>query len=86
MKFDKVKIVGTPLHEPGPPVFEPGAELHGWKMLSTGKIYAEYVKNHPRLGSGPNCFTSLIIYINRELRIASSRNTTYKLFDEKPND
>lgn len=77
-------IVNKTLHKPAPPIHEPPCELHGWSLLPNGRIFAELMKNHPRLGSGPNALTGTILYINRELRIASSKRTTYRLFDEKP--
>jgi len=61
----------------------PPCILFGWIMRPDGRIYADRVENHPRIGTGERVLTSVIVYINETLGVAASKQTAYVLRDKR---
>jgi hypothetical protein len=61
----------------------PICDLYGWAyMPGMGIILADRFENHPRLGSGHDIQTTKCLMFNRELKMAITKNTAYRLHDE----
>jgi hypothetical protein len=59
----------------------PICDLYSWVFIQD-ILFADRFENHPRLGSGENIRTTKCLYFSRELKMAVTKNTAYRLHDE----
>ena len=60
-------------------------KLYGWTLMPDNRIWAERVEDHPVFGDVSDIRTSTVVWIDRLVGLAQTRNTRYILVGkEKP--
>ena len=73
--MESIKVKPTAV-EPGDPRMP---KLYGWTVTPDNRIWAERFEDHPVYGDGCDIRTSTLVWIDRMLGLAQTRNTRYIL-------